>query len=129
MKPGSLFVHWIIRPKYASAEGEGILIGELPALPIDKGNAGASLMTQVVIDKYVYHLPLDRQRKRFESEYDVDFAESWLCDIVRKTGFWISGVYKTSIERLMKCTYLQADETPIPVLTRDHKGKTHRGYF
>jgi transposase len=129
MKPGSLFVHRIIRPKYASADGDGILIGELPALPIDKGNAGAGLMTQVVIDKYVYHLPLDRQRKRFKSEYDVDFAESWLCDIVRKTGFWISGVYKAYIERLIKCTYIQADETPIPVLTRDHKGKTHRGYF
>jgi transposase len=25
--------------------------------------------------------------------------------------------------------YLQADETPIPVLTKDGKGKTHRGYF
>jgi len=129
MKPGSLIIRRIIRPKYARADGEGILIGELPALPIDKGNAGAGLMTQVVIDKYVYHLPLDRQRKRFKSEYDVDFAESWLCDIVRKTGFWITGVYKAYLDRLMKCTYLQADETPIPVLTRDHKGKTHRGYF
>jgi transposase len=129
MKPGSLFIHRIIRPKYARPDGDGIIIGELPALPIDKGNAGAGLMTQVVIDKYVYHLPLDRQRKKFKNEYDVDFSESWLCDLVRKTGFWISGVHQTYIDRLMKSTYLQADETPIPVLTRDHKGKTHRGYF
>jgi transposase len=129
MKPGSLFIHRIIRPKYARPDGDGIIIGELPALPIDKGNAGAGLMTQVVIDKYVYHLPLDRQRKKFKNEYDVDFAESWLCDLVRKTGFWISGVHQAYIDRLMKSTYLQADETPIPILTRDHKGKTHRGYF
>lgn len=129
MKPGSLFIHRIIRPKYARPDGDGIIIGELPALPIDKGNAGAGLMTQVVIDKYVYHLPLDRQRKKFKNEYDVDFAESWLCDLVKKTGFWISGVHQAYIDRLMKNTYLQADETPIPVLTRDHKGKTHRGYF
>jgi transposase len=129
MKPGSLFIHRIIRPKYARPDGDGIIIGELPAFPIDKGNAGAGLMTQVVIDKYVYHLPLDRQRKKFKNEYDVDFAESWLCDLVKKTGFWISGVHQAYIDRLMKSTYLQADETPIPVLTRDHKGKTHRGYF
>jgi len=129
MKPGSLFIHRIIRPKYARPDGDGIVIGELPALPIDKGNAGAGLMTQVVIDKYVYHLPLDRQRKKFKNEYDVDFAESWLCDLVKKTGFWISGVHQAYIERLMQGTYLQADETPIPVLTRDHKGKAHRGYF
>jgi transposase len=129
MKPGSLFIRRIIRPKYARHDGDGIIIGELPALPIDKGNAGAGLMTQVVIDKYVYHLPLDRQRKKFKNEYDVDFSESWLCDLVKKTGFWISGVHQAYIDRLMKNTYLQADETPIPVLTRDHKGKTHRGYF
>ena len=53
MKPGSLFIKRIIRPKYALPQGDGVVIGELPALPIDKGNAGPGLMTQVVIDKYV----------------------------------------------------------------------------
>lgn len=129
MKPGSLFVKRIIRPKYALPDGDGVVIAGLPALPIDKGNAGAGLMTQVVIDKYVYHLPLDRQRKKFKNEYNVDFSESWLCDIVKKTGFWITPVYQAYINTIITSSYLQADETPIPVLIKDKRGKTHRGYF
>ena len=129
MQPGSLRVKKIIRPRYARPDGDGVVIGKLPPLPIDKGNAGPGLMTQVTIDKHVYHLPLDRQRKKFKNEYDVDFSESWLCDIVKNTAFWLKPVYDVYIERLLKATYLQADETPIPVLVKDKKGKTHRGYF
>ncbi len=129
MKPGSLFVKRIIRPKYALPQQDGIMIGDLPALPIEKGNAGPGLMAQVVIDKYVYHLPLDRQRKKFKNEYDVDFSESWLCDIVKHASFWIEPVYRAYSDQIITSSYLQADETPIPVLTRDNRGKTHRGYF
>jgi transposase len=128
-EPGSLKVKRYIRPKFAKPFGDGIVIGELPARPIEKGNAGAGLMTQVTIDKYVYHMPLDRQRKKFKNEYNVDFSESWLCDIVKNTAFWIEPVYKAYVEQIVACDYLQADETPIPVLTTDGKGKTHRGYF
>jgi len=129
MKPGSLFIKRIIRPKYALPQGDGVVIGELPALPIDKGNAGPGLMTQVVIDKYVYHLPLDRQRKKYKNEYNVDFPESTLCDIVKQTGFWIKPVCCAYVEKIITSSYLQADETPIPVLVKDKRGKTHRGYF
>lgn len=129
MKPGSLFIKRIIRPKYARSNGEGIVIAQLPAMPVDKGNAGPGLMSQVVVDKYVYHMPLDRQRKKFKNEYDVDFAESWLCDLVKNTAFWIDSVYRKYLEEIVKAEYLQADETPIPVLVKDHRGKTHRGYF
>jgi transposase len=129
MKPGSMIVKRTIRPKYAHPEHDGIRIADLPALPIDKGNAGAGLMTQVIIDKFVYHLPLDRQRKKFKNEYDVDFSESWLCDLVKGAGFWINPICQAYIGVLTTSTYVQADETPIPVLTRDRKGKTHRGYF
>ena len=40
MKPGSLFVRRIIRPKFALPNDNGVVIGQLPALPIEKGNAG-----------------------------------------------------------------------------------------
>jgi transposase len=129
MKPASLYVVELIRPKYGLPKGEGVVTGELPALPIEKGNAGPGLMTQVTIDKYVYHMPLDRQRKRFKSEYEVDFSVSWLSDLVKKTGFWIEPVYQGYVKTLMQSDYLCADETPIQVLCKDVKGKCHRGYF
>lgn len=91
MKPSSLYVVKITRPKYGLPKGEGVLCGELPPLPINKGNAGPGLMTQVTVDEHVYHVPLDRQRKRFKSEYAVDFSASWLSDLVKNTVRILAG--------------------------------------
>lgn len=129
MKPASLYVVELVRPKYGLPCGEGVVSAELPALAIEKGNSGPGLMTQVTIDKYVYHMPLDRQRKRFKSEYEVNFSVSWLSDLVKKTGFWIEPVHHGYTKSLLQSDYICADETPIQVLCRDVKGKTHRGYF
>jgi transposase len=127
--PCTLHILQIIRPKYVRPGCDGVLIGTLPAQPVEKGNAGPGLMAQVVIDKFVYHLPLDRQRKKYKNEYNVDFPESWLSDMVRNTTFWLESPYNEYARKILATSYLQADETPIPVLTKDKKGKTHRGYF
>ena len=36
-----------------------------PSQPIEKSNAGAGLLTQVIVAKYADHLPLHRQAKMF----------------------------------------------------------------
>ena len=129
MKRGSLFVKRFIRPKYASKNHDAVTVAALPAQPIDKGNFGPAFMAGVTVDKFVYHLPLDRQRRKFKVEYRVDIAESTLCDVVRRSVFWLEPIYARTKEILQRTSYLMADETPIPVLTKDGKGKTHRGYF
>jgi hypothetical protein len=96
---------------------------------VEKGNAGPGLITQILIDKFVYHLPLNRQIAKYKSEYNVDFSESWFCDNVKNGIFWLEAVSNIYISRMLLSDYLQADETPLPVLTKDNKGKTHRGYF
>lgn len=128
-KPTSLHIVMIIRPKYALPEKNGVVIGELPVLPVEKGNAGPGLMAQITNDKYIYHLPLNRQIAKFRQEYNVEFSESWLSDNVGKAVFWYEPIYNEYRKLLLTATYLQADETPIPVLTRDGKGKVHRGYL
>jgi transposase len=127
---GSVYIKRYIRPKYVRKDDAGIAVGTLPSQPIDKGNAGPGLMAQVTVDKYVYHMPLDRQRHKFETEYGVSFAESTMCDMIKQTVFWLEPVYKAMIEtHLLRCTYLQADETPMPVLVKDRRGKTHKGFY
>jgi transposase len=80
-KPSSLHIVRTIRPKYAYPQKDGVTIGKLPALPVEKGNAGPGLIAQIISDKYIYHLPLDRQRKKFNTEYQVSFSESWLSEM------------------------------------------------
>ena len=128
-KPSSLHIVLISRPKYALPQKQGIIIGELAALPVEKGNAGPGFLSHITIEKYLYHMPLDRQRKKFKCEYDVELSASWLSDCIGNVVFWFDTVYRKHQEQLVKSTYLQADETPIAVLTRDSKGKTHKGYL
>ena len=65
-KKAEIYVKKFIRPKYALPQQEGIVVGNLPSLPIPKGNAGASLLSHILIGKYVDHLPLYRQQQQFK---------------------------------------------------------------
>lgn len=127
--PSSLHVVLITRPKYAFPDKSGVVIGALPPLPVEKGNAGPSLLTQIVVDKFLYHIPLYRQIAKYKNEYNVDFSESWFSDNVKNATFWLESAYDKHKIQLLQSDLLQADETPIPVLVKDGKGKTHRGYL
>jgi transposase len=65
-EPGRLFVKQYVRVKYARANGEGIIIGNLPSMPIEKGIPGPKLLANIFIEKYVDHLPLFRQMERYK---------------------------------------------------------------
>lgn len=130
-EPKSLFVRRYIRPKYVLPKNEdaGVLIGALPARAVDKGCMGPGLLADITVDKYEFHLPLDRQRKKYEAEYDVIFSESLLCDSIRNVAFWIEPVYSIMCQGIRNSTYLQADETSIKVLWHELKGKAHTGWY
>ena len=132
-EPGKCFVRRFIRPKYVKKNGEEdtteIIIGKLPKRPIDKGNFGPAIMSYVTTDKYLNHNPLFRQAKEFLHHSNLVIAESTLCDIVRHTFNWLDPIYHAAKKVLLKASYLMADETTIPVLIKDSKKKTHKGYY
>lgn len=125
--PGKLFVRQYVRPKYAKPQGDGVVIAELPARPIDKGIPGPGLLAQIVIDKYTDHLPIHRQIQRFERE-GIKLSSSTLTDWIGATCALLEPLYDTLKKKTLSSDYLQADETPIKVLDKDKKGTTHRGY-
>lgn len=125
--PGKLFVKQYVRAKYAKPNGEGIVIGELPSRPIDKGIAGPGLLAQIIIDKYTDHLPIHRQVQRFERE-GIKLPASTLTDWISATCSLLGPLYETHRKLVLESHYLQVDETPIRVLDKDKKGTTHRGY-
>lgn len=131
-EPGELYVKKYVRPKYATPQSSTanteIIVAPMPVRPIEKAIAGPGLLAQVVIDKYVDHLPLYRQMQRFERA-GVKIAYSTLTDWVSATCTLIDPLYQTLKSEVLKSGYLHADETPIKVLDNDKKGKTHRGYF
>lgn len=125
--PGKLFVRQYVRPKYALPQGEGVIIAQLPARPIDKGIAGPGLLAQIVIDKYTDHLPVYRQVQRFERE-GIKLSSSTLTDWISGTCALLEPLYEVLKKKVQAAHYVQSDESPIKVLDKDKKGTTHRGY-
>ncbi len=107
--PGKLSVNKYIRYKYASANGEGVVIGRLPS-------------------KYVDHLPLHRQIEMFK-RLGVKLPPSTVSDWVSQSLNALKPLYEVLLSKVKAANYLQADETPIKVLDKDKKGDTHRGYY
>jgi transposase len=126
--PGELYVKQYRRAKYAKKDNSGVMIGELPSRPLDKAMAGEGLLAQIIIDKYVDHLPLYRQMQRFERA-GVKLAYSTLTDWVSGTCNLITPLFEALKTAVLQSNYLHADETPIKVMDKDKKGETHRGYY
>jgi transposase len=126
--PGELYVKQYKRIKYAKPDNSGVIIGELPSRPMEKAMAGEGLLAQIVIDKYVDHLPLYRQMQRFERS-GVKLSYSTLTDWVSGTCNLITPLFEALKTEVLQTGYLHADETPIKVMDKDKKGETHRGYY
>ena len=127
-EPGRLYVNRYVRPKYVSKDNEGILIAPVAERPLPKAIAGAGLLAQTIIDKYVDHLPLYRQQQRFARE-GMNIPYATLTDWVHNSCRLIEPLYEALRKQVVQSDYLHADETPIKVLDKDRKGETHRGFY
>jgi hypothetical protein len=90
--------------------------------------AGEGLLAQIIIDKYVDHLPLYRQMQRFERN-GLKLPYSTLTDWVSSTCRLIEPLFTALKKEVLESSYLHADETPIKVMDKDKQGETHRGYY
>ena len=130
--PAKLFIKRYIRPKYIKPEDEETLahkgvIALLPVFPIEKGMAGPGLLAQIIIDKFVDHLPVYRQIERFKRER-IKIPSSTINGWQESVSSLLWPLYENLKRRVLQQGYLQVDETPIQVLDKTKKGKTHRGY-
>ncbi len=126
--PQKFFVKKIIRPKYAKAHKEGIIIAPMPSRPIQGGLVDVSFLVMILLDKYVDHLPLYRQLKKYE-RLGVKLSDSTIGDWVHQSIKLLEYLYEELVAQVKKSCYLQADETTIKVLDKNKKGTTHRGYY
>lgn len=126
--PGKYVIRRMIRYKYAPKNKEGVVIADLPERVIEKGIPGAGLLASILVDKYMDHLPLYRQRQRFLRE-KIPIAASTLEGWTRQSLERLDILYQHLKSQTRAKGYLQADETPIKVLDNKKKGAAHSGYY
>jgi transposase len=127
-EPGKLFVNRYVRPKYVITENKSIIIAPMMERPLPKAIVGPGLLAQIIIDKYVDHLPLYRQMERFKRE-GINIPYSTIGDWIKNGCSLIDPLYESLKKLIVQSNYLHADESPIKVLDKDKKGQTHRGYY
>jgi len=130
--PARWYVRRIIRHKYAlkdkSQEVEKqIVTASMPALPIAKSYAGASVLADIVIDKYVNHLPFYRQMQMFKQQ-GISIAPATINGWFGGVADLLRPAYYRLNELVLASGYIQSDETTIPVINNE-KHKTINGYI
>ena len=127
-KKPEFYVNQYIRPKYELPNGDGILIGHLPSRPIEKGIPGPGLLSHIIISKYVDHIPIYRMRRQF-ARHDLLLSESTICGWIGYTFELLRVLNEAYREKIQASHYLMVDETPIRVLEKKKKGKSHKGFL
>lgn len=129
---GELYVKQFVRPEYIKPSEDGLnasrIIAPLPVMPLEKSIAGPSLLTQLLVSKFVDHQPVYRQLEIFKRQ-NVNINHSTVSGWIKEAVTLIEPVYNLHCKEVLASHYLNVDETTIKVLDKDKKGKTHQGYY
>lgn len=109
-----------IRMKYGCRPCGVIKMAPKPPAPLPKTIAGPSLLTDVIVSKYHYHLPLYRQSKIMES-YNINISDKTLGNWVLACGDALLKIYD-ALWVILATPYLQVDETPVKILEPNKNG-------
>jgi transposase len=126
-QPGVFTVEQHVRGKWVCACCEKLVQAPVAAHIIDKGIPSTGLLAQVLVAKYLDHLPLYRQEAIFERA-GLAIARSTLAAWVGECGVQLQPLVDALVAEMLNNTVLHADETPVAMLKPGH-GKTHRAYL
>jgi transposase len=126
-EPGVFTVERHVRGKWACAHCQKLVQAPVPAHVIDKGIPTAGLLAQVLVAKFLDHLPLYRQERIFERAGHL-IARSTLAQWVGECGAQLQPLVDALTNELLRHAVLHADETPVGMLKPGNK-KTHKAYM
>ena len=126
-EPGVFTVERHVRGKWACARCQKLVQAPVPAHIIDKGIPTASLLAQVLVAKFLDHLPLYRQEHIFKRA-GMAIARSTLAQWVGECGAQLQPLVDALSAELLRHAVLHADETPVGMLKPGNK-KTHKAYI
>jgi transposase len=131
VEPAKYFVLVTKREKRAcrSCEDLGVVSAPLPPRIIEKCLASDRIVIETVVGKYCNHMPLHRQSMILERDLGLEISRATLDGWVLKVGELLIPMVAAMRRELISGRYIQADETPVNVQTREGRGKNHQAYL
>ena len=133
--PQKMYIRRIVRHKYVlkvslqqpESERRIFEVADLPAAPLHKCMASESVLADILVQKFVYHLPFYRVIQKYR-EMGVSVSDStlggWYAAVCEK----LKPIYDRLKVDILSAPYIQVDESTVPVIDNE-KSKTRKGYM
>src|SRR5690606_10216294 len=108
-------------------EASGVVIAPMPLLPLPRSNAGPSLLAELLMNKFLYHLPFHRQIAMLKM-VDVKLPASTVNGWFQGGSDLLHALYLRLKDLVLASDYIQVDESTVPVVDNEkHKeiGRAH----
>ena len=126
-RPGSYVVLEHRRPVVRHKPSQTLATVAAPSGIFDRSIADVSLLAGMLIDKFVFHLPLHRQHQRMALS-GVTLSRTTLTGLVKRTIELLRPVHKALLQSVLESRVLAMDETPAKA-GRKEKGKMQKAWF
>ena len=126
-RPGSYVVLKYVRPVTKRKDTGELITPAAPINVLDKSIADVSFLSGMLVDKFLYHLPLYRQHQRLR-QCGIEIARPTLTNLSRRAIDLLEPIFDAQFEHILQSRVLAMDETPIKA-GRKAKGKLRQGYL
>ena len=130
-EPAYFYLRRILRMKFVPIDNPFSPPVIEPAKPtlIEGGFWGSGLLAELLANKYLYHLPFDRQHVLNKQRYGVDLSPNTMGDAAAKVADQCGLLVGRMKQRMLQNGYVRADETFIRYLDKTYPGGSSQGYF
>jgi transposase len=131
-RTGSYVVLKYVRPVLKHNSTQQLTTTPAPENVFDKSYADVSFVAGLLIDKFVYHLPLYRQHQRLLAGH-IDISRTTLSNLVERSAQLLTPIAEAVLKSILASKLIAMDETPIKAGHQKKKGAKHgqmkTGYF
>jgi len=130
-EPATFHVRVIKREKRGShclAE-QGVVTAPAPARIVPKSKFSDEFILEALAQKYQQHLPVYRQCAVLADNHGLELSRATVTAGILAAGGLLTAVVRAQAAELRQGSYLQADETTVPVQTGEKSGRNHRAYI
>jgi len=126
-RPGSYVVLKYVRPVTKRKDTGELITPAAPINVLDKSIADVSFLAGMLVDKFMYHLPLYRQHQRL-CQCGIEIARPTLTNLSSRAIDLLEPIFDAQFEHILQSRVLAMDETPIKA-GRKAKGRMRQGYL
>jgi len=125
-RPAATVVLKYVRPVIKRLATQKISCPSPPSGVIEGSRADVSFCTGLLVDKFVYHLPLYRQHLRLK-DAGITVSRPWLTQIAQACIALLEPIYDSQFDSIRASRVIAMDETAIKA--GRHQGKMKAAYF